>query len=104
MWTNLKKSQILTMALVLAGCASTDPMIKVETKEVKVLVTQPYPPIAVIPHPVLEITKIDATTPPGVVAQAYQITVQQLLNLVDQLETQINGVNKNASEASPAAH
>jgi PBP1b-binding outer membrane lipoprotein LpoB len=92
---------IIAVALALAGCATTPaPMIQVETKEVKVLVTQPYPPIAAIPHPVLEISKIDATTPPGVVAQAYQITVQQLLNLVDQLETQITGVN-NARQTSP---
>jgi LPS O-antigen subunit length determinant protein (WzzB/FepE family) len=91
---------IIAVALALAGCASTTPMIKVETKEVKVLVTQPYPEIAAIPHPVLEISKIDAATPPGTVAQAYQITVQQLLNLVDQLETQIKGVN-DARQTSP---
>lgn len=91
---------VISIAL-LAGCASTTPMIKVETKEVQVLVVAPYPAIEVLPHPVLEISKLPDGAAPGVVAQAYQITVQQLLNLVDQLETQISGVNKNASKASP---
>jgi uncharacterized protein YcfL len=94
------KYTIVAVAFALVGCSSTPPMIKVETKEVKVLVTQPYPPITLVPHPVLEISKIDTTTPPGVVAQAYQITIQQLLNLVNQLETEINGVN-NARQPSP---
>jgi hypothetical protein len=84
-------------AVLLTGCATCpDPVIKVETKEVKVLVSQPYPPIPAIAHPELEISKIKPGDPPGVVAQAYQLTVMQLLNLVEQLETQIAGVNKNA--------
>jgi len=92
---------IVAVALVLTGCQTCPaPMIQVETHEVKVLVQQPYPLISTIPHPVLEITKLDTTVPPGVVVQAYQITVQQLLNLVDQLETEITGVN-NARQPSP---
>ena len=96
------KFAILLVSVALAGCASTPtPLIKVETQEVKVLVTQPYPPIDPIPHPTLEITKIDSTTLPGVVSQSYVITVQQLLNHVLQLETQIKGVN-DARTANPA--
>jgi PBP1b-binding outer membrane lipoprotein LpoB len=86
----------IILALLLTGCASTTPMIKVEPKEVQVLVYQPYPQIPVLPHPVLEITKITDGQAPGTVVQAYQITIQQLLNLVAELETQISGVNKNA--------
>lgn len=95
---------LIIIAALLAGCASTpEPMIKVETKEVKVLVTQSYPPIATIPHPVLDITKLKDGDAPGVVAQAYEVTVQQLLDLVNQLETQIAGVNKNANQTSTSA-
>ena len=90
--------KLLTFALAaaLTGCAATTPMIKVEPKEVQVVVSQPYPRVEVLPHPVLDISKLKDGDSPGVVAQAYQVTVQQLLNLIAQLETQIAGINKNA--------
>lgn len=96
------KYTLIVAALLLAGCASTktEPIIKIETREVKVPIVQPYPPVAVVPHPDLEITKIDNTTPPGVVAQSYVVTIQQLLNHIQQLETQIKGIN-DARQASP---
>lgn len=81
---------------LLVGCST--PFIRIETREVQTVVTQPYPPIAVLPHPVLDIHNLPEGASPGVVAQAYQITVQQLLNLVEQLEAQIAGVNKNAAK------
>lgn len=88
----------LLLALLLTGCAcpKQEPIIQVVTKEVQVMVDQPYPKIPDIAHPVLEITKIAPGQPPGTIVQAYQVTVQQLLNLVEQLEAQIAGVNKNA--------
>jgi len=97
------KYVVLLAAIVLTGCATTsEPLIKIETREVKVPVIQPYPPVAVIPHPTLEITKITDTTPPGIVAQSYQVTVQQLLNHVEQLETQIKGINDARQANTPA--
>jgi hypothetical protein len=92
---------LLAFVLALVGCSSPAPLVKVETVEVKVPVVQPYPPITSIPRPTLEISKITDATPPGVVAQSYKITVQQLLDYAQQLETLIKGVN-DARQASPA--
>lgn len=92
---------ILASVLVLVACSSPPPVIKVETIEVKVPVVQPYPPIIPVPHPTLELTKIVDATPPGVVAQSYKISIQQLLDYAQQLETLIKGVN-DARQASPA--
>lgn len=92
---------LLASTLVLASCTSPPPVIKVETIEVKVPVVQPYPLITPPSRPTLELTKIIDTTLPGVVAQSYKITVQQLLDYAQQLETLIKGVN-DARQASPA--
>jgi len=92
------KYALLGICMFLTACTTPPPLIKVETKEVQVIVTQPYPPVATLPRPTLEITKIREGQSPGAVVQAYQITIQQLINFVEQLETQIAGVNKTASQ------
>jgi hypothetical protein len=97
------KYVLLVSVFVLAACSSPAPLVKIETVEVKVPVVQPYPPIASISRPTLELSKLTDATSPGVVAQSYKIAVQQLLEYAQQLETLIKGVNdaRQASLATP---
>ncbi len=94
---------IMLLTLVLTACGTTEPMIKVETRDVKTIVVQPYPPVAELPHPVLEITKLKNDDAPGVVVQAYQLTIEQLLLHIQQLDTQIKGINnaRSANTSTP---
>lgn len=96
----MKLLATIICCLALSACGSTRiaPAVKVEPVEVKTVVTMPYPAIEVLPRPTLEIRSITDSTPRGRIVQAYQITVQQLLDYATRLEMQIEGINKNAAK------
>lgn len=86
----LIKFTLLALAFAIVGCSTPAPAI-IETKIVEVPVVVPIN-ITVPPRPVLEIDKLTATDPPGVVVRAYLITVEQLTAHTAELEALLQSI------------
>jgi hypothetical protein len=89
-------------ALLLVGC-TTPPERIIETQIVEVPIIV-YPTVVTPPRPELEIDRLteEDRKSPGVVANAYRITIVQLRDYAIMLETLIdavNGANKSKEEA-----
>lgn len=83
----------IVLALVLAGCKTPAPEVRVETVEVRVPVLVPIPAPPVTKRPDLVIFQLTQTdkADPGVVSLAYQASIKQLQGYVLQLEAIVEG-------------
>jgi len=94
----MKNALVVLCAFGLVGCAHNPtppqpcppPTVKIVEVEVPVPV---YPSVVVPTRPTLAIDEITDTSKPGVVANAYRITVAQLREYAIELETLLKSVN-----------
>jgi hypothetical protein len=94
---------IIAGALLIVGCTTT-PEVRVETQIVEVPIAV-YPTIIAPIRPELEIDRLteDDKVVPGVIANAYRMSIVQLRDYAHELELLINAVNQKSEKVESNA-